>query len=114
MGRPRQGGRGVAARLRHPPGHGVAPPDVTRRGLLWSGAAVALVYLVACVATMATGGHALRPLYEGIGPAAPYRWVDPPAQFKATNLTPAHASESIDLTATGSPQIGGETSDGQF
>ena len=85
-----------------------------RRGWLWWGVAVAAVYIVACVATMATGTHPLRPLYEGIGPAAPYRWVDPPPQFKAANLTPAQSREAIDLTPSGSPQIGGETGDGQF
>jgi len=87
---------------------------VNRRSSLRWGVAIAVLYLVACVATIATGAHRLRPLYEGIGPAAPYRWVAPPAQFKATNLPPAHASELIDLTASGSPQIGGETSDGQL
>jgi hypothetical protein len=77
-------------------------------------ATAAAVYLTACLAVIGTSRHPLRPLYEGIGPAAPYRWVHPPAAFKATNIAPLASSQTIDLTAFGSPQTGVATIDGQL
>ena len=76
-------------------------------------AAVGGLYVIACAVTIDVGRHPLRPLYEGIGPAAPYRWVNPPAQFRATNSFPSPVSESVNLTATGSPQVGATSGDGQ-
>jgi hypothetical protein len=77
-------------------------------------AIAALAYLAACLTTIGTAGHPLRPLYEGIGPAPPYRWVKPPAPFKATNVAPIAGTQTIPLTKTGSPQTGAATIDGQL
>ena len=86
---------------------------LNRRALIGF-AAVAAVYLVAAVATIGTGGHPLRPLYEGIGPSAPYRWVHPPPAFRSTNSAPVAVMESFDLTPTGSQQEPGGSGDGQL
>jgi hypothetical protein len=72
------------------------------------------IYLLAAALTAATSGHPLRPLFEGIGPAPPYRWVTPPRQFKATNIAPLASTQSVELTGSGSPQIGVSTIDGQL
>jgi MYXO-CTERM domain-containing protein len=70
--------------------------------------------VVAAVATIGTGGHPLRPLYEGIGPSAPYRWVHPPPAFRSTNTPPETVTESFDLTPTGSQEEPGGSGDGQL
>jgi hypothetical protein len=77
-------------------------------------AITATIYLAMCVAVLNGGRHPLRPLYEGIGPAPPYRWVNPPAQFKATNIAPIAVSQTIQLTGSGSNQTGVATTDGQL
>lgn len=74
----------------------------------------AVLYVAACVVTIGTGTHPLRPLYEGIGPAAPYRWIHPPAQFKASNNPPYPVSESVTMTPKGSPQAVITSGDGQL
>ncbi len=74
----------------------------------------ALVYVVAAVVTIGTAGHPLRPLYEGIGPSAPYRWVHPPPAFRSTNTPPVAVTESFDLTPTGSQEEPGGSGDGQL
>jgi hypothetical protein len=77
-------------------------------------AVVAAVYLAACVVILGVGHHPLRPLYEGIGPAPPYRWVNPPAQFKATNIQPIPVTQTLQLTSKGSTQTGVATPEGQL
>lgn len=70
--------------------------------------------LAACAVTIGASNHVLRPLYEGVGPAAPYRWVHPPAQFAATNVKPSPTTQTIDLTASGSVAAGASSGDGQL
>ena len=72
----------------------------TRRGLL--GAAVLAAYVLAAVATVRLSDHHVRPLFEGIGPAPPYQWVDPPAEFASGNVKPHGVTRELPLTATGS------------
>jgi hypothetical protein len=76
--------------------------------------AVAGLYLVACTLTIGVPGHPLRPLFEGVGPAPPYRWVNPPKQFKATNVQPLAVSQTIPLGPSGSPATGVATTEGQL
>jgi hypothetical protein len=83
------------------------------RRALWIGAALAAVYLAAVVATLGLHGSHLRPLYEGFSPAAPYRWVDPPAIFAATNQKPTSVTAIVPMTAKGSAPAGIQTSDNQ-
>ena len=86
----------------------------TNRKLLSGFAAAAAVYLIASVVTITATGHRFRPLYEGIGPSAPYRWVHPPAAFKSTNITPVAVTQTLQLTSAGSEQSGAATIDGQL
>lgn len=76
--------------------------------------AATVVYLLAAVLTMSLGHHPLRPLYEGIGPSAPYRWVHPPPAFQSTNAAPVAVSESFDVPATGSAEEPAGSGDGQL
>ena len=78
------------------------------------GALVVALYLVAVLATMRLAGHHVRPLFEGIGPVAPYQWVDPPPEFAAGNTPPKPAEVDTVLDATGSKAAGPSTPDGQL
>jgi hypothetical protein len=79
----------------------------------WTGAAAVAVYVAAVVATMSFGGHRVRPLYEGFTPPPPYRWVKPPAAFKAGNQPPQKGDANVPLTPSGSRQASAVTGDSQ-
>lgn len=85
------------------------PAPVIRR----IGFAIVVVYVVVAALTLRGSGH-LRPLFEGIGPSAPYQWVKPPPEFAASNTKPAPTTTDIDLGAAGTPLRGASSSDGQF
>jgi len=87
--------------------------NLNRRLAAGFGVAASL-YVVAALVTIGTTSHPLRPLYEGIGPSAPYRWVHPPPAFKATNTPPVAVTESFDLTPSGSQEEPGGSGDGQL
>jgi hypothetical protein len=104
----------VAAGVRHPTSTSAPDPNVTvNRRLMVGFVAGAGLYLIASMVTVAMSGHRFRPLYEGVGPAAPYRWVHPPSAFSSTNIAPVATSQSLELTGTGSEQSGAGTPDGQ-
>jgi hypothetical protein len=91
--------------------------NLHRRPTLAAAGALAVatgLYLVAALVTVGPEGRQLRPLYEGIGPSAPYRWVSPPSAFKASNVAPVAVSESIDLTSSGTPEEPAGSGDGQL
>jgi len=77
------------------------------------GIAILVVYALAAALTLGTTGHPLRPLFEGIGPSSPYRWVNPPPDFAASNVKPEPATTDIELDAAGSKPAGLSTPDGQ-
>jgi hypothetical protein len=85
---------------------------MTRRYLL-AGVAVALVYLAVLVATLGLRGHHIRPLYEGVGPPAPYEWVNPPRQFASGNIVPNPTSAAISVAAGRSEAAGLSSGDAQ-
>jgi hypothetical protein len=85
---------------------------MTRRYLL-AGVAVALIYLAVLVGTLGLRGHHIRPLYEGVGPPAPYEWVNPPRQFAVGNIVPKPTSAAISVTAGRSEAAGLSSSDAQ-
>jgi hypothetical protein len=64
-------------------------------------AAVAVLYVAAIALPMAVSGHRVRPLYEGFTPPPPYRWVKPPAEFKAGNQQPVPGDGEVAFTGTG-------------
>jgi hypothetical protein len=78
------------------------------------GLALVSVYAVVCVATLRLTRHDVRPLFEGIGPAAPYRWVNPPKEFEPGNIAPTRSSADVELRPDGSQSAGLLTSDSQL
>ncbi len=86
-----------------------AVPRHTRK----AGVAIAVGYVVVCVATIALTGHHVRPLFDGIGPAAPYQWVKPPPDFAAGNTKPKPASVDVALKPDGSAAAVVNTPDAQ-
>ena len=87
----------------------------TQRQRLVGLAAAAGLYVIAAAITAGVGNHSLRPIYEGIGPSSPYRWVHPPSAFKSTNAQPAViSSESIGLANEQTDVFGAGTFDGQL
>lgn len=83
-------------------------PLPLRRGLALAG-----LYLTVLAATVVWAGTPLRPLFDGLAPPPPYRWVDPPKGF-ADNQRPAAVRSEIPLDpALGSLQVDTATSDYQ-
>jgi hypothetical protein len=87
---------------------------MTRRGALGTGLALVAVYVAAAALTVGLGGRHVRPLFEGVGPSAPYDWVKPPPEFAAGNVRPKPGGGVVALTPTGSQAGGVSTDDGQF
>src|SRR5260221_481292 len=69
-------------------------------------APVALVFALLYVAGAAVSGHlsptARRPILDGIAPAEPYRWVNPPPGSVANNLAPTSGDFTIRMGPKGS------------
>ena len=78
-----------------------APGSTSRRAL-----ALGLVAIAAYAALAAWSGAlsplARRPMLDGIGPNAPYRWVAPPPDLASTNQPPEGGTFAVKLTHTGS------------
>jgi hypothetical protein len=70
-------------------------------------------YLLAVMASRHAGLTPLLPLYDGLAPSTPYRWVNPPPEFRAANQTPLRGASSLALTASGSDPLSITTGDGQ-
>ena len=83
-----------------------------RRGLL--GAAALAAYVIVAVATVRFTDHHVRPLFEGIGPAPPYQWVDPPEEFASGNVKPHAVEREVALTPVGSPLTSLSSGDAQL
>ena len=78
-----------------------------RRGLLW-GTAAAVAYVATGVFSMSTGRPVL-PVFDGLAPPVPYRWVSPPPEAEPGNLPPAPGRDTIDVGAN--PGVFGATTD---
>jgi hypothetical protein len=78
------------------------------------GAAVIVLYVVVATATISLAHRHVRPLFEGTGPSAPYRWVKPPAAFAIGNVVPQPSTTDVPLDPSGSKAIGVTTEDGQL
>jgi hypothetical protein len=78
------------------------------------GAVVLALYVLVSLATLALSHQHVRPLFEGIGPNAPYQWVNPPKAFAATNVTPHPTETDIPLGPSGIPQAGATSSESQL
>jgi hypothetical protein len=67
------------------------------------------LYLAVVAVTALVVDHPVRPLFEGVGPAAPYRWVNPPREFAAGNQPPTPLKTVLAL----GPAVALNTSDAQ-
>jgi len=74
---------------------------------------VVAAYVVAAVATVRLTDHHVRPLFESIGPAPKYQWVDPPSQFAAGNVKPHPVTRELPLSPAGSALTSVSSSDSQ-
>jgi hypothetical protein len=81
---------------------------------LRTGALLALVYAVVVVATSLTSGHPVRPLYDGLAGAGPYKWVNPPWYVGSTNIKPKASFSDVTFENGVSPLIGVNSDDAQF
>ena len=87
-------------------------PGARARPFAWGMVAV-VGYLLAVIASRHAGLTPLLPLYDGLAPSTPYRWVTPPPEFRATNQSPLRGASSLALTANGSDPLSITTGDGQ-
>ena len=79
-----------------------------------SGAAAVVVYVTTAL-VVAHGGRVVpRPLYDGLAPAAPYRFVSPPPDLAPDNELPEPGKGVVDLTKDGSAPTSISTGDGQL
>ena len=75
------------------------------------GVGIAAVY--AAVVLAGVGPVPVRPLYDGLAPPQPYRYVNPPDEFKDSNEPPLTARREVELTDLGSAAASIATDDGQ-
>jgi hypothetical protein len=84
-----------------------------RRQIAW-GLAVCLAYLGVVSVSLSMGWIASRPLYDGLVPLPPYRWVNPPAERTGDNQAPQAETFMVRLTPEGNADPASiTTSDGQ-
>jgi hypothetical protein len=72
-----------------------------RRALAWGIAAV-VAYATAAALSAELSPRARRPLLDGLGPAAPYRWSAPPPELADANEEPLPARAELRLFDDGS------------
>ncbi|MEW6155140.1 MAG: hypothetical protein AB1673_14325 [Actinomycetota bacterium] len=81
-------------------------PSPLRTGLV-----LAVIYAAVAVVSYRSGTG--RPLFDGFAPPTPYRWVDPPPEFRAGNQPPRSSTFEVALGPMGSPNASGSSEDGQ-
>jgi len=87
--------------------------EVTRPGPIRVGIVIAALYVMVAAATVQLSGRHVRPLYDGAGPATPYRWVAPPPEFAVTNAPPKAIEALVSVGEAGSTVTAAGTSDMQ-
>ena len=87
---------------------------VRRASTLRAGLGLALLYAVVVVATGLTGGHPVRPLFDGVGATTPYKWVKPPWYVGSANIKPEPSHTDIAFDNGTSPLTGVNSSDSQL
>jgi hypothetical protein len=83
-----------------------------RKSLVWGAAAVAVYFAASLV--LASSGHLVRPLFDGLAPPVPYRFVSPPPGLESQNESPQSGTGIIDLVGGGSVATSVSTGDGQM
>jgi len=82
------------------------------RALVW-GLAAALLYVAAVAGSHRAGLVPVRPLFDGMMPPPPYRYVNPPIEFIRENQPALAGTGMLRLTDTGSEPGSAATNDGQ-
>ena len=77
------------------------------------GIALAGLYLVTAGLTLVLSDRPFRPLFDGLAPPVPYRWVNPPREVARDNRQPVAASREFPLRTDGSPFVNVTPDDGQ-
>lgn len=85
----------MAAVARHEPDRSDRHLTVGQRTLSW-GMVAAGLYILAAVFVQSTG-RPVFPLFDGLGPPAAYRWVNPPPEAAATNEPPLPGTGEVSL-----------------
>ena len=85
---------------------------MTRRPLA-VGLALAGVYGVVAVATLALSPRPLRPLFDGFAPPPPYNWVNPPPAQAYGNSPPRASQQELRLGPEGSAYANATPEDNQ-
>jgi hypothetical protein len=84
-------------------------------GRLWRlGFGLAGLYAVAVAGTGLVADRPARPLFDAIGGAIPYKWVNPPWYVGSTNIRPGASSTDIPFENGTSPLIGVNSDDAQI
>lgn len=86
---------------------------MTRRRIAY-GLGAAGVYVAAAFVLSATGIVPIRPLYDGLAPPAPYRYVNPPADLADDNEQPLRGRSRLEVGDKGSAARTVGTADGQM
>jgi hypothetical protein len=81
---------------------------------LRAGVGLAALYAVVVVGTGLTTDHPVRPLFDAMGGAAPYKWVKPPWYVGSSNIKPGPSSTDIPFENGTSPLIGVNSEDAQI
>jgi hypothetical protein len=82
------------------------------RPLAW-GLGAAALYVLVVVASQRAGLLPVRPLYDGLMPPPPYRYVNPPIDFIRENQPALAGTAMLRLTDRGSEPGSAATNDGQ-
>jgi hypothetical protein len=80
---------------------------------IWGLVAIA-VYVTTALLIAGTGRVIPRPLYDGLAPAAPYRYVSPPPDLAADNEEPLPGKGRVDFAKGKSQPTSISTGDGQL
>jgi hypothetical protein len=85
---------------------------VSRRWAL--GFALVALYAAVLGATRLVTDRPVRPLFDAIGGAIPYKWVNPPWYVGSTNIKPGPSSTDIPFENGTSPLVGVNSEDAQI
>lgn len=89
------------------------PSGAPSRTVLAIGIAVVAGYVATTWFSGQLSPLARRPLLDGLVPAAPYRWVDPPPELASTNVEPTPVTTVVELGNRGSETAIVSTDDAQ-